>query len=509
MNKKYIWILTVGMAFTMLWLIIVQTIWINNAVSVKEQQFNQTVNTALAEIVTKIEEQETVLHISNEMVSFSTGKSSLNQQQKKKGNKLIDSIIEKGSKANIFVLTNDSIVYKIANSDSTIIDSSAQRKVISKEEFQANIVNKITDKTIFVENIVNKLIRKEINIEERLNKRSLEKIISKVLKNNGIDVNYEYSVRKQNGQYYLKSDNFNLNENQRSYSVILFPNDILSAPNYLIVYFPEQKRIILRMLPQIAFTSVLLTLIIFITFGLTLYIIFRQKKLSDVINDFINNMTHELKTPISTISLASQMLKDKSIPAELKKTDNIANIIDEESKRLGYQVEKVLQMAIVEKGGIVLKYNKLNIHDLLQNIINNFRLNVDNKNGKIDVILAANEPEVFADEVHLTNVIFNLLDNAVKYCQTIPEIEITTQNKKNGLSIFVKDNGIGISKENQKKIFDKFYRVSTGNLHDVKGFGLGLSYAKKIIQQHAGEIKIRSEITKGTTFEIFIPFKVE
>ncbi len=509
MSKKKLWILTAIMTFTMLWLIIVQAIWIRNAVKVKEQQFNQTINSALAEVVSKVEEQETVLHISNEMTSVTSNPKDKNLVKKTNGDRIIDSILEKGRKADFFVLSNDSVVYKVEKNENSESDSTYSKKTISKEEFQASIANRISKKTVFVENIVNKLIRKEINIEDRINQKTLNKIISKVFKNNGIEIGYEYAVQKRDGKYFIKTEKFDLAGFQKTFNVVLFPNDILSSPNYLVIYFPQQRETILKSLPQIVFTSVLLTLIIMLTFFMTLYIIFRQKKLSEIINDFINNMTHELKTPIATISLASQMLKDKCIPAELKYDGKIANIIEEESKRLSAQVEKVLQMAIVEKGGIVLKFSKININGLIDKIVNNFKLNLEEKGGRINLNLETELPNIFADEVHLTNVISNLLDNAVKYCNTEPEIELFTQNRKNGIAICVKDNGIGISKENMSKIFDKFYRVPTGNIHDVKGFGLGLSYAKKIIEQHDGEIKIKSEINKGSTFEVFLPYNNE
>ncbi|MCK5169624.1 MAG: HAMP domain-containing histidine kinase, partial [Bacteroidales bacterium] len=222
-------------------------------------------------------------------------------------------------------------------------------------------------------------------------------------------------------------------------------------------------------------------------------------------NDFVNNMTHELKTPISTISLASQMLKDDSIPIESKNLGYISNIIDDESKRLSYQVEKVLKTALFEQGQIKLKRREINIHKLIENVIKNFNIQVKSRNGKLIKTLNASNPVLLIDEVHFTNIIFNLLDNAVKYSREEPNITISTDQNKKGIYVSVADQGIGIKKQDQKRVFDQFYRVSTGNVHDVKGFGLGLSYVKKIVEAHNGEIKLKSEYKKGTTFEIFIP----
>jgi signal transduction histidine kinase len=241
---------------------------------------------------------------------------------------------------------------------------------------------------------------------------------------------------------------------------------------------------------------------------LTLVIIVRQKRLDEIKNDFINNMTHEFKTPISTISLASQMLKDGSIAKSPNSLKHISSVIQDESKRLSFQVEKVLQMAIFEKGNASLKIKKVNINELIANVTNNFKLKVENKDGQIIEKLEARNPTVYVDELHFTNVIHNLLDNALKYRRGKPVFYVKTWNRpKNGVVISIQDNGMGISKENIKRIFEKFYRVPTGNIHNVKGFGLGLAYVKKIVEDHGGTITVESELNKGTKFEIFLPFK--
>jgi signal transduction histidine kinase len=216
-------------------------------------------------------------------------------------------------------------------------------------------------------------------------------------------------------------------------------------------------------------------------------------------------MTHELKTPISTISLASQMLSDNSIPDEAKNLRNISRIIGDESKRLGYQVEKVLQMAIFDRGRIRLKRKKTDINDLVENVITNFELQVKKRDGTLTGNLKAEEALVEVDPIHFTNVVSNLVDNAIKYSREAPEISIQTFNYNRHLVIRVTDRGIGIKKEDQRRIFEKFYRVPTGNVHNVKGFGLGLSYVKKIVEEHRGSVNLKSELNKGTEFEISIP----
>jgi two-component system phosphate regulon sensor histidine kinase PhoR len=240
-------------------------------------------------------------------------------------------------------------------------------------------------------------------------------------------------------------------------------------------------------------------------FILALYIIFKQKRLSEMKNDFVNNMTHELKTPISTISLASQMLNDRSIPEEQKNKGQIARIIQTESKLLGFQVERVLQMAIFDHGELKLKHEELDMHDIIETVAQNFLLQIDKREGLLEFIPEAEQAVVPGDQMHMTNVISNLIENAMKYTSRTPEIRISTRNENNTIVVSVADTGIGISKENQKRIFDKFYRVPTGNVHSVKGFGLGLSYVKLIIEQHQGTIKLKSEINKGSQFDIQLP----
>ena len=251
--------------------------------------------------------------------------------------------------------------------------------------------------------------------------------------------------------------------------------------------------------------SVGLILLVFVVFVVALNIIFRQKQLNNMKNDFVNNMTHELKTPISTISLASQMLQDSGVGKTPETLKHISNVIRDETKRLSLQVEKVLQMAVFEKDNSILKLNEIRINSLVADIVSNFSLKVTTKGGKITPKLEAINDLALVDEVHFTNVIFNLMDNALKYSDKPLLLNIETWNEKDNLLISIEDNGIGICKDDLRRIFEKFYRVSTGNVHNVKGFGLGLAYVKKIITEHKGSIKVESELIIGTKFIITIP----
>ena len=291
-----------------------------------------------------------------------------------------------------------------------------------------------------------------------------------------------------------------------TYSQVLFRNDPQSKMGVVRIHFPDMGSYIYSsvrfMIPSVAFTMVLL-----ITFIFTIVVIFRQKRYTEIKNDFINNMTHELKTPIASISLAAQMMNDESVTKSPVMTKHLGKVINDESKRLRFLVEKVLQMSMFDRKKAVFKKKRLDLNEMVENIANSFTLRVEHTGGKIYTEIEAIESALYVDEVHFQNVINNLLDNAVKYRKPDQPINIylRTWNDDNHLYLSVRDTGLGIKKENLKKVFDKFYRVHTGNVHDVKGFGLGLAYVKKIIMLHNGDITIDSELGKGTKFTIKLP----
>jgi two-component system phosphate regulon sensor histidine kinase PhoR len=274
---------------------------------------------------------------------------------------------------------------------------------------------------------------------------------------------------------------------------------------YFGVQFPNREAHLLNQLGIWSFsTFVLLVVIIF--FAYTLFIILKQKRLSEIQKDFINNMTHEFKTPISTIALSTEVLKDPGIINQPERLLNYTTIIEKENSRLKQHVERVLQMARLDKEDIGLKKETVDVHQVIQEAVKNNAHLLSEKNGNVRVNLQAMNHQLSADKLHLTNVFNNLIDNAIKYSKTSPEIQINTTNQQNGsIIISITDNGIGIGAENQKRVFQKFYRVPTGNVHDVKGFGLGLSYVKTIIEAHKGSIRLESELGKGCTFRICLP----
>lgn len=274
--------------------------------------------------------------------------------------------------------------------------------------------------------------------------------------------------------------------------------------NYFGVQFPNREAHLINQMGIWSFSSMVLLLVI-LFFAYTLFVILKQKRLSEIQKDFINNMTHEFKTPISTIAVSTEVLKDPSIVHQPERLLNYTTIIEKENIRLKHQVERVLQMAKLDKEDIGLKKERVDVHQIISDAIKNTTLSLQERKGTIVCQLKAANHNIDADRLHLTNVLYNLIDNAIKYSRNVPEIVITTGDANKHLCIDVKDNGLGIARENHKKVFQKFYRVPTGDVHDVKGFGLGLHYVKSVVSAHKGVVKLESELGKGSVFKIILP----
>ena len=375
----------------------------------------------------------------------------------------------------------------------------------------AETAQKVKNKAEMAKEVIGDFLTTKRSIYERINYQVLDSLLKNEIKNKGIETPFEYGISSLENPSYLhyassmKYKMMGLKNDKDTYTVNLFPNDYNNSENYLRVYFPNQDRYIIRNIWTMYATSLLLILVVLGCFYVAVSTILKQKQLADIKNDFINNMTHEFKTPISTISLATQMLGDEAIAGSPTIFKRYLGIIRDENKRLGSQVEKVLQTAQMERGEVQLKLGTVNVHQIIERVLENISPQIELREGIIEVDLKAKNPEIQADEVHLTNILFNLLDNANKYSPEKPLIKITTENTEKGLSIKVSDKGIGMTKESVKNIFEKFYRVPTGNLHDVKGFGLGLSYVKKMVEEHHGKINVQSKLGEGSEFEVVLP----
>ena len=352
------------------------------------------------------------------------------------------------------------------------------------------------------------MLRSEMNIVDRIMPEFLRYTLDTELKDKEVLLAYKFCIKSTfdgKTEIVMGDKDYNPSKETREYKTLLFADNSSPKPDFLYVYFPDQHAEQIKAITNFVLPSLLLTLIIIGIFVFTLQIILRQKKLSQIKNDFINNMTHELKTPISTISLASQMLKDNSLVHSPSTIDHISGVILDESKRLSSQVEKVLQMAVFNEGKLKLKFTEIDLNQIVSQAAANFEIRVTTSNGTLETNLTTGDTLINGDEIHITNLIYNLLDNAEKYSKENPKIEITTENKSNWVIIQIRDYGIGIPKENLNQIFERFYRIPTGNVHNVKGFGLGLSYVKRIVEEHHGKIKVESTVGKGSKFRLYFP----
>lgn len=341
---------------------------------------------------------------------------------------------------------------------------------------------------------------------QQLKDEEVEQIIRKNIKENNIKYKYEYCILNIFSTPLFISPGFKMSDLHVSHQKELTNPDSYMNLEKLYIYINEDKNVVIREMWGNIAASIVFTTIIIMAFFVTVRTLFNQKKLSEIKSDFINNMTHELKTPLATISLAIDALTNEKVIHDTEKIKIYSSMIKEENRRMNKQVEKILQSARLEKEDLNLSLQKLDAHQIINKVANNILLQIQEKSGTLTLKLNATSPAIEADEVHFSNIIFNLLDNAMKYSEQAPHIEVQTLNNGNGtLSIKIKDNGIGMDKETQARIFEKFYRAHTGNLHNVKGFGLGLSYVKAIVDAHDGKIKVESAPGKGSTFTLIMP----
>ncbi len=494
-------------------LILIQLYWIRNAIKITDQQFRLLANKALESVVLELEQDELIKRIVDELVPAATDS--------------VTAVIPANSplakRLRIYQPYSELLdMYGLDNPDEPITITSSGQKIFitsenvssfspvefvetSAESISAELTGRVSNKIVFLETIMEKILYNTPDIRERVDPENLETLLRTALNNAGIHLDFEFSIRSGRSEIIYKTPGFTDKPGTNKFIRQLFPNDPVPGQHQLVMYCLDEQQYKFKEIGSLGFLSLLFTLLLLILATGTFIVIFRQKKISEIRNDFINNMTHELKTPISTISLASQMMADKTIPDENKNIENLAKVISDESMRLKFHVEKVLQMAIFEKTKMKLSFAGMDIHNILNNACENFALQTRSRNGRITRNFNAKNSYAMVDEVHFLNAISNLIDNAIKYSNNNPEITISTRNTKKGIIITIEDNGIGISKENLKRIYDKFYRVHSGNLHNVKGFGLGLSYVKKIMDEHNGIIKAESQINKGTKFILFIP----
>ena len=407
----------------------------------------------------------------------------------------------------VSVPTIDSIMAKKFAIEEAMAQKRYQQALV---QLNADTINLLDDNVTVLQAAYNELSDPNISLASRIpSKAKLNSLIKTELANKGIQLPYNFWIKLANKDSLLYQNIAYPTRAalaQNTYKFPLFSKDIIRDPGMLYLYFPNKTNsMVANMFATSASSAALLLVLIFI-FAYTIYAIIQQKKLSEMKTDFINNMTHEFKTPVATIMIASEALKDAEVTADKSRVSRFANIIYDENVRLGNHIERVLSIAKLEKKEIALDFNLTNAHDSILAVVDSMSLQLQKRNANVRLELNATEHTLMTDELHFSNVIFNLVDNANKYSVGHPQITIKTYNSGKNLMLAVSDSGIGITKEQTKRIFDQFYRVPTGNLHDVKGFGLGLNYVQDIVTQLGGKIKVQSEKDKGTTFEINLPF---
>jgi two-component system phosphate regulon sensor histidine kinase PhoR len=564
MNKKVFTGLVLLMAISILGIIAVQLIWVNNALKVKNELFNRSVNEALTNTVKKLEDIQNFKVISNlafndsipdkitdpgnnieeHIIRREKAKQRPVQIVKKtktiNGKKSIEISVDAGNsnqsslKSYTYTTNGES-----AGSSRVVVSSSNQSALgmvfIVNDTVVTNIDSLFGISKIRIDSMLSELDSfspEEIALSKRIRKKSaalkkmanqavteiymwdakeidlnlLQKVLTDELHDKDIPIDFEFGINNNSEWDFPAGITDSAKLVNTPFKVNLYPNDIFQKNLKLAIFFPGRDSFVYRSLNWLLVASFLFSLFILITFSLSVFYILRQKKISEMKSDFINNMTHEFKTPIATISVASDSIVNEKVLSDPERIKYFAGMIKKENTRMNRQVEDILTIARLDKKDFEFNWEAVDIHELINDAIQGIILQVEKRGGKVDVRLDAVNPMVTTDKMHATNVVYNLLDNAIKYSAAAPEITVTTENQTNGVLISVTDRGIGMTKTVQGKIFERFYRQASGNIHNVKGFGLGLSYVKAVVEANHGTILVSSEPGKGSKFELFLPF---
>ena len=547
MNKKVITGLIALMGISIIGIIIIQLIWMNNAIRVRNELFDRSVNEALNSTTNRLETMQDFRMINHfsfgDSIQFTSlappppppppvfvgklpKKVIIPKRTREASQRQIEMIVKSGKDKNGFqyqISTNTDSIHSggdviYINTDSVV------RKLGSVYEHGLNkfdsivgqfdewtdstnqIKQRIEFKTHKLKRIANKVVQEISTWEEDIPIDRVNEVLKKELENRNIPIPFETGIIKDSliSSKTEKADSVLLTKS--GYMVNMFPNGIFQKNIRLSVYFPEKESFIYKTLNWLLFVSLLFSVIVLVTFAVSIYFILKQKKISEMKSDFINNMTHEFKTPIATISVAADSITNQKIIENPERIRYFVEMIKKENVRMNRQVEDILSIARLDKKEFEFKWEALNLHDVIEDAIQSIVLQVEKKGGSITADLKAVNPVATTDPSHFANLIYNLLDNANKYSLNIPEIKISTGNTSKGVVITVEDKGIGMTKAVQSRIFERFYRQTSGNIHNVKGFGLGLSYVKAVLEANRGSINVQSEPGKGSKFEVFIPF---
>jgi two-component system, OmpR family, phosphate regulon sensor histidine kinase PhoR len=528
--KRSVIILVIAlMTVALAGIVVLQATYIRQQVALKEKQFDAGVMEALNDVTALLENREAakIIAWNNLRNSHDSTLSSTILS--------LDSLrnIERAVKIPKFKIKVPDVNYSFHFNDDTLVFTDSynfnqvfpkdweksyqalhELRIINSDEQLKNMEVRLRNKEKQFDVIVKKMVREAAALKDsgnqRLQKAQVEKTLRESFKNRGITIPYNYAVINSERDSVLVTDDTasSMKAMASPYVTELFPNDIIPLHHKLAVWFPEKPSFIFSGSNTGLFGSFVFILVVIVCFGYTLLTLIRQKKLSDMKSDFINNMTHELKTPLATISVAADALHDVSVPGgNTEQIKYYTGIIKQENSRINAQVERVLQIARLDKHDLQLNKEPVNLHSLISSAAEVASMQVEKRGGKITTMLQAEKPTLSVDPLHITNVIQNLIDNANKYSPSNPDITVKTQSDENGIFISVTDKGIGMNNETLGRIFDKFFRASSGNIHDVKGFGLGLSYTKAIVEMHSGTIRVQSKEGEGSMFTVYLPYE--
>lgn len=524
MNKLFFRILVLLMSLSLIGIILVQVYWFNSSFENNDEQFKYHVTQVISNVSDKLEKQEEYSFYDKiNHIKDSTGKIPQKEdlleilfvQRNTKTNK---TIVYKNSISSEKYDINGSLFNKKFNSDGFKSFSSKRlTEVYNNSIIDNSVLNQSTIPDIKIEkdgnlDVLNKAqlqisykdYASALPIDERITKEKLRSILKKELTEHGVKTKFEFGIYSNSSPTKIKSEGFHFDKDA-TYDIPVFADNEGNSKYVLSVTFPHKKKFLLSQLVSITILSIIFTLIIIIAYTSALNQLIRQRQISEIKTDFINNMTHEFKTPIATINLALDAIRNPKIIEDKEKVFRYLQMIRDENKRMHAQVENVLRISKLEKKELDISKEPTVIHDVIEDAIEHVNLILEDKKGTIVKHFSAARTTSLINEVHFTNVLVNILENAIKYSPDVPEIEVFTENVKDMILIKIKDNGLGMSKVAQKRVFEKFYREHTGDLHNVKGHGLGLAYVKRIVEDHNGQVYVESEKGKGSTFIIKIP----
>ena len=525
MSKRLFISLVILMSLSLIGIIFVQGYWIQTAIENKEEQFSMNINQMLKTVSERISQRE----VTDFVTKVNSLRDSLGKEPE--DTELTEVFVKETNKN-----ANETFIYahglleedynvsakffeNVLGDDTTYVKNyvSTRRKQVIRERFDMD-GNLMAPEVVITEDMgnldrIDKAyyetsyidIAKRIPIHKRVSREEIAFGISQELLDRDIDIDFEFGVYSKGLATKVKSRNYRAEKTLKRYSAPLFMDNEGTSDYTLNVIFPNKRKFLITSIIGMSMMSIVFTLIIIVAYSSALYQLIRQKQISEIKTDFMNNMTHEFKTPIATINLALDAIGNPKVLSDEERVKRYLGMIREENKRMHAQVENVLRISKLEKNQLDISKDKVDVHDLIEDAVSHVSLIVQNRGGLINTHKDAAQSEILGSQVHLTNVLVNMLDNAMKYSEAPPKVDVFTENVKNSIIIKVQDQGVGMSKAVLRRVFEKFYREHTGDVHNVKGHGLGLAYVKRIAEDHQGEVYAESEKDKGSTFYIKLP----